>query len=190
MAIYRDEEGRVLNPKFKEIFKTPVEFRNSFKASLIYPSSALFPDTYIDQLFGHLQAYYYNSQIASSDVAQFKLKLFSIMATDGIIWCKKQEVLNKLLTLTEDEIRDGGLSWQNMAMNPGDFQDGKMGSDEFLDFIQNQNTFKKTNSKLDALSVYTYALHNSTKAFIDKFKKLFMTVVDYDYIEYVEDEEV
>lgn len=133
--------------------------------------------TNIETLYYLLYARYGNSCIASSDETQFKYKLFSTIFMYGPAWQKRLDIQQKLLGLSDDEIVKGTTAIHNSALNPS--QAPSTQSLEELNYINAQNTTKYKKSKLEGYAtLYTLIETDVTEEFIDKFKKLFITVVE------------
>ena len=161
---------------------------DTFKAD--YKENGL-PTTLTDAnlitLYYLLYARYGNSCIASSDENQFKYKLFSTIFMYGPAWQKRLEIQKKLLELSDDELVKGTTAIYNSALNPSTSP-----TMEELSYINSQNTTKYKKSKLEGYaSLYVLIETDVTEEFIDKFKKLFITVVEPEkplwYPTYIED---
>lgn len=177
---YYGNNSRTLS--FSEIFDTADLFLAGWLDCPLYNS--VISNDRIKELWYHLYAAYGNSHIASFDTNQFKAKVWSLVATKGLIWNTRLNILNKMVSLTDDEIVQNSKSWVNMAQNPMDIEDGRNGDDkDFLDFIQNQNVSFSERGQVDAYTNYAAALGvgiSQTQEFVKQFKKLFKTVVDYE----------
>lgn len=139
-------------------------------------------------LFYLLYAYYGNSHIASSDEHQFLYRLFSIVFMYGPTWEKRLDIQASLRALTDDDILQGAKHIYNHAYNPGTAP--ATGDLEELEAINEQNTQNYKRSKLDAYGALWDLLSlDVTKAFLDKFKDLFIKVIASGKpLLYVEDE--
>lgn len=183
--------GSHRNRKFSDIFPNVETFSQTYKECPIF--NQLFNHTIkykagnteyekdlLNELYYYMYSKYGNSTIASSDETQFKFKLWMIISTNGIIWYKKQESLCRLISLTDEEIKKNQKSWTNLAQDPGNISDGKISSDTFLDYIQAQNVSQSEAAPVVAYSTYMAMLSDNTETFLQSFKKLFITVVDYE----------
>ena len=108
----------------------------------------------------------------------------------GPAWQKRLEIQGKLLALTDDELVKGTTAIHNSALNPSTSPSTQ--SLEELQYINAQNTTKFKKSKLEGYSsLYAIIETDVTEKFIDKFKKLFITVVAPEkplwYETYIED---
>ena len=134
-------------------------------------------DTNLTTLYYLLYARYGNSCIASSDETQFKYKLFSTIFMYGPAWQKRLDIQKKLMELSDDEIVKRATAIYNSALNPS--QAPSTQTLEELNYINSQNTTKYKKSKLEAYAVLEELIKTDvTEAFIGKFKKLFITVVE------------
>ena len=134
-------------------------------------------DASLTTLYYLLYARYGNSCIASSDENQFKYKLFSTIFMYGPAWQKRLDIQKKLMELSDDELVKGATAIYNSALNPS--QAPSTQTLEELNYINSQNTTKYKKSKLEAYAVLEELIKTDvTEAFIGKFKKLFITVVE------------
>lgn len=127
-------------------------------------------------LYFLLYSRYGNSSIANSDENQFKAGVLATIFMYGPTWEKRLEIQDKLRALSENEIITGGSAIYNSALNPGTAPTTQ--TTEELNFINQQNTTKYKKSKLEGYAMLTDLLQTDvTKEFLDRFKKLFITVV-------------
>lgn len=179
--------GNFRTRTFADIYGDLKTFTDDYKNNGI---PAKLDDTNIQTLYYLLYARYGNSCIASSDENQFKYKLFSTIFMYGPAWQKRLEIQGKLLALTDDELVKGTTAIHNSALNPSTSPSTQ--SLEELQYINAQNTTKFKKSKLEGYSsLYAIIETDVTEKFIDKFKKLFITVVAPEeplwYETYIED---
>ena len=133
----------------------------------------------IKTLFYLLYARYGNSNIASSDENQFKYKVFSTIFMYAPAWEKRLEIQKKLINLTDEEIIKGSTAVYNSALNPS--QAPSTDTLEEIAYINQQNTTKYKKSKMDAYAtLYSLIETDVTEQLIERFKKLFITVVEPD----------
>lgn len=133
-------------------------------------------DATATNLFYLLYANYGNSHIAASDETQFIYRLFSIVFMYGPSWEKRLSIQANLRTLTEDDLLQGAKQILNHAYNPG--VEPSTDSLEELEAINEQNTQNYKRSKLDAYgALWDLISLDVTKAFLDKFKDLFIKVI-------------
>lgn len=176
--------GNFRTRTFADIYTNLDDFQTDYTGNGI-------PETLTNQnlktLYYLLYARYGNSCVASSDENQFKYKLFSTIFMYGPAWQKRLEIQAKLLGLTDDEIVKGTIAIHNTALNPSTTP-----SLEELDYINAQNTTKYKKSKIEGYAtLYGLIESDVTEEFVEKFKKLFITVVEPEkplwYPTYIED---
>lgn len=134
-------------------------------------------NTHLEILYYLLYAQYGNSVVASSDLEQFKYKVYSTIYMYGPTWAKRLEVQKKLRDMSEADLRTGAKAIYNHAFNP-DTKPSTSTLEELL-AINDQNTTNYKKSRLEAYSILLELLKTDvSKEFINKFKKLFLTVVE------------
>lgn len=117
-----------------------------------------------------------NSVIASSDTNRFKYDLFGTIFSYGPTWEKRLDIQEKLRNLTDDELFTGSTQIRNHAFNPGTAP--STGTLDELPAINEQNTSKYKKDKMSGYAMLVSLLDTDvTQQFLDKFKKLFLTVV-------------
>lgn len=157
----------------------------------IFPTVAEFIDEYnelpfeknVDELltiYYLLYARYGNSHIAYSDENQFIYSLFSVIFMYGPTWEKRLDIQTKLRGISDEELLVGGKAIYNHSYNPGSAPSTST-LEEILT-INDQNTTNYKKSKMEAYSMLLDLLETDvTEDFINKFKKLFITVLAPDY---------
>lgn len=117
-----------------------------------------------------------NSVIASSDTNRFKYDVWGTIFSYGPTWEKRLEIQEKLRDLTDDDLFTGATTIFNHA-----FHTGASPSTSTLDelpAINEQNTNKHKKDKMSAYSMLLTLLETDvTQEFLDKFKKLFLKIV-------------
>ena len=127
-------------------------------------------------LYYLLYSHYGNSHICSTDENRFKYNLFSIIWMYGPTWAKNVKIQDELRGLTLEELQQGATSIYNHAYNPSSAPSTQ--STEELSYINDQNVSKSKTGKIAAYNNLMILLRTDvTKQFIDKFKKLFITIV-------------
>ena len=117
-----------------------------------------------------------NDVVASSDTNRFKYDVWGTIFSYGPTWEKKLEIQEKLRNLTDDDLLIGSTNILNHSYNPGTAPSTST-LDE-LPAINEQNTSKHKKSKMDAYAMLISLLETDvTQKFLDKFKKLFLKVV-------------
>lgn len=139
-------------------------------------------------LFYLLYGKYGNSTIASSDINRFKYSLFGIVWQLGPAWEKRVEIQKNLRDMTEAELLDGSKQIYNHAENPGTTP--TTDTIEELTYINDQNVSKNRRGRLEAYAqLYEVIKNDVTQPFIERFKNLFIIVVEPELpLLYLEDE--
>lgn len=165
--------GNFRQLKFTEVWGKYSEFELDVNNSPL----RVLDNKHLEILYYLLYAQYGNSVVASSDIEQFKYKVYSTIYMYGPTWAKRLEVQEKLRNLSEEELTTGAKAIYNHAFNP-DTKPSTSTLEELL-AINDQNTTKYKKSKLEAYSILIELLKTDvSKEFINKFKKLFLTVVE------------
>lgn len=165
--------GSQRNLKFTDVWKRAEDFVAEYQDNGIPPVIASNTCT---TLFYLLYARYGNSTIASSDVNQFKYKLFSIIYMYGGSWEKRYAVQQELRKLDIEELQKSSTAIYNHSFNPS--TEPSTQALEELPTINDQNVTKHKRSLTDAYALLLSLLETDvTEEFIAKFKKLFLTVV-------------
>lgn len=109
----------------------------------------------------------------------FKVRFMSRVWQYAPTWKKNLDIQNKLRSLSlEDgsDIYKGSSAIYNTAMNPNT-QPGT-GTDQELNFINNQNVTKHKKSKLEGLAILSDLLKNDvTEEFLRRFDDFFKTII-------------
>lgn len=155
--------------KFTEIFATADDFVTGYIYSGI-------PQSITQQsaktLYYLLFAKHGNDPIKNADETQFKYKVWSTIFMYGPSWQKQLEVQQALRELTEDELREGAISINNEALNPGTAPSADA-------FSPLPNINRQVGSRSKVSKVHGYALlmellkKDVTADFLEKFDKLF-----------------
>lgn len=178
-AFFQPYYGNYRSRTFSDIFYSEEGdsfdyFKEKFNETTF---SGCVSNDYLEKIFWLLYARYGNSHIASSDENQFVYKLAATIYSYGPNWARKMEIQSDLRSMTMDQIRDGGKTINNHSYNPSTAP--STSSLDELTTIDDQNTSNYRKSALSA-STELWAILNSdiTKEFTDKFKKLFLTIVN------------
>lgn len=149
---------------------------------------ALLEEKDVHTLYYLLYARYANSPIANLDENQWKYKMLSVIFQYGPAWVKRLEIQAKIRGLTDEEIIIGSKAIYNRALNPDTIPSTK--SLEELERIDEQNTTNYKKSKLEAYSMLMENIRvDVSEVFLQKFDKLFLTVVANQYPAIYESEE-
>lgn len=170
--------GNYRTRSFNNVYESIGDFLNDFE---FYSSIGLNPNLLksesINTIFYLLCAKYGNSHIANSDENQFKLKLFSTIFQYAPYWEKKLDVQSKLRGLTEEQLLEGAKQINNHSYNPSTAPTTDT-LDE-LPTINEQTSTKFKKSRLDGYGLLLDLLERDvTEEFINKFKKLFLVIVE------------
>lgn len=173
-ALHNSLYGNFRQRKFTDVYEQEEDFISDYNSNGI--PTTISP-TSIKTLFYLLYARYGNSTIASSDENQFKYKLFSIIFSFGPTWEKRLEIQQKLRELSEDDLRESAKAIYNHSYNPSTIP--STDSIEELTTINDQNVTKHRRSKTDGYALLLSLLETDvTTQFIDRFKRLFITIVE------------
>lgn len=176
---YNNLFGNFIARKFADVFPEYEDFESGYKESGIYDDKNTVTDKHLELLYYLLYARYGNSTVASIDESQFKYGVYSIIFQYGPSWEAKlgtQEALRELIKDPEKLVL-GASAVYNHAKGPS----APPGTDNFdpMKFIDDQNTSQYKKGKLDAYAIATELLKTDvTEAFIAKFAKLFIKVVE------------
>ena len=165
--------GNYRQVKFTDVWQTAESFVSDYKNNGIETTIS---DKTATTLYYLLYSRYGNSVLASSDTNRFKYDVWATIFSYGPTWEKRLEIQNKLRNLTDDELFTGATQIYNHAYNPGTAPSTNT-LDE-LTAINEQNTSKNKKGKMDAYAMLIALLETDvTESFLDKFKKLFLKVV-------------
>ena len=165
--------GNYRQVKFTDVWQTAESFVSDYKNNGIETTIS---DKTATTLYYLLYSRYGNSVLASSDTNRFKYDVWATIFSYGPTWEKRLEIQDKLRNLTDDELFTGATQIYNHAYNPGTAPSTNT-LDE-LTAINEQNTSKNKKGKMDAYAMLIALLETDvTESFLDKFKKLFLKVV-------------
>ena len=165
--------GNYRQVKFTDVWQSAESFVSDYKNNGIETTIS---DKTATTLYYLLYSRYGNSVLASSDTNRFKYDVWATIFSYGPTWEKRLEIQDKLRNLTDDELFTGATQIYNHAYNPGTAPSTNT-LDE-LTAINEQNTSKNKKGKMDAYAMLIALLETDvTESFLDKFKKLFLKVV-------------
>lgn len=141
---------------------------------------ANYTNNLIKTLYYLLYSKYGNSAIASSDVNQFKYKVFTTIFEYAPAWKKRLEIQEKLFNINLSEVDPdylkGTMVMYNHAVNPD--TEPTTTSYDALPGINRQTVQTTKRGMLEGYSTLLELVNTDvTGAFLNKFKKLFITVV-------------
>lgn len=173
-ALFNSLYGNYRTRTFDQIWSSSAAFLQDYENSQI---PLMITSDNATTLYYLLYARYGNSHIASSDENQFKYKVFSTIFQYGPTWEKRLEVQSALRDMNLEELRESSKQIYNHSYNPSTAP-----STDTLDeltTINDQNVTKHKRSKTDAYAILLNLLETDvTEEFINKFKKLFITIVE------------
>ena len=165
--------GNYRQVKFTDVWGDAQSFVNDYNTSGI---EATISDTSAQTLYYLLYSRYGNNTIASSDTNRFKYDVFATIFSYGPTWEKRVDIQKKLRELSDDELFTGSTKIYNHAYNPGTAP--STATLDELAAINEQNTSKDKRSKMEGYSILLSLLETDvTESFLDKFKKLFLKIV-------------
>lgn len=165
--------GNYRQVKFTDVWQTAESFVSDYKNNGIETTIS---DKTATTLYYLLYSRYGNSVLASSDTNRFKYDVWATIFSYGPTWEKRLEIQEKLRDLSDDDLFTGSTQIYNHAYNPGTAPSTNT-LDE-LTAINEQNTSKNKKGKMDAYAMLIALLETDvTESFLDKFKKLFLKVV-------------
>lgn len=141
---------------------------------------ANYTNNLVKTLYYLLYSKYGNSAIASSDVNQFKYKVFTTIFEYAPAWKKRLEIQEKLFNINLSEVDPdylkGTMVMYNHAVNPD--TEPTTTSYDALPGINRQTVQTTKRGMLEGYSTLLELVNTDvTAAFLNKFKKLFITVV-------------
>ena len=159
--------------KFTDVYDSAESFLTDY-GNIGLPKTI--SDTSATTLFYLLYGRFGNDIIASSDTNRFKYRLFSIVWQYGPAWEKKLEVQKKLRDMSEADILTGSRQIYNNATHPA--TEPGTNTDEELEYIDSQNVTKARKGKLEGYALLLSLIDTDvTQEFLNKFQKLFLTMV-------------
>lgn len=165
--------GNYRQVKFTDVWQTAESFVTDYKSNGI---GTTISDKTATTLYYLLYSRYGNSVLASSDTNRFKYDVWATIFSYGPTWEKRLEIQEKLRNLTDDDLFTGATQIYNHAYNPGTAPSTNTLNE--LTAINEQNTSKNKKGKMDAYAMLIELLETDvTESFLDKFKKLFLRVV-------------
>jgi hypothetical protein len=141
---------------------------------------ANYTNNLLKTLYYLLYSRYGNSSIASSDVNQFKYKVFTTIFEYAPAWKKRLEIQERLFNINLDaadpDYLKGTMVMYNHAMNPD--SSPSTSAYDALDGINKQTVQTTKRGMLEGYATLLELVNTDvTAAFLNKFKKLFLTVV-------------
>lgn len=185
MIPYDVAYGNMRNYTFADMYPTIDAFMNGQLdtsgeyISIGYKTAAI-PQKISDEsattLYYLLYGQYGNSTIVGIDNNQWCYKLWSIVYMYGGTWEKRIAIQDEVRALTIDDAVKGGTSINNQSLNPSEAPVND--SEDILKTINTQVVNRFNKSKVEGYQYLMDLLETDvTKAFLDKFKVLFLKIV-------------
>lgn len=171
--------------KFSDVFEDLDSFKSEFRSSPL--NEANLTDSTLGIVYAELYARFGDSYYTATNMYRNKLKTFSILKNEGLIFQKKLEIQNAILNMSLADLKDDGVIVNNYAENPaedsvGTYETGEYEGEDYMKFVNNQSAQKSKKGKLTAYRDQLYSLKNVTDSFIDKFKVLFEKLLWSSYL--------
>ena len=146
-------------------------------------------DKYVVLTWQLLASKFASTPIRSDSVDQFKLSVFSIMASEAPTWSRRLELQKSIRDLTEADLLAGETTIANRAENPDEAPTTST-MDE-LTYINVQTTSKQKRSKIQAYALLDNLLQDDLcETYVHRFNSLFKRVlVPATYIYITEEDE-
>ena len=166
--------GNFRQKKFSDVYDSSESFLADYQ-NIGLPVTITLDNASV--LYYLLYSKFGNDILAPSDTNRFKYRLFAIVWQYGPTWEKEIDIQKQLREMTEADLMDGSRQIYNNAQNPGT-EPGTNTSEE-LSYIDNQNVTKNKRSRLEAYALLDTLLKKDvTEEFLNRFKPLFLTVVE------------
>lgn len=171
--------GNYRTRTFSEIFDSYETFTDHWD-SLPFKEAVAADNIDMELAYYLLMARYANSHIASLDENRFIFQTFSIIFQYGPYWAKDLKEQAKIRALSIEDFRTGVKNIINNAQNPSTAP--TTADTQELPFVSNQNVSKTERSVADGYALmYSLLKEDVSEKFIDRFKKLFLTIVEPEY---------
>lgn len=168
--------GNYRTRTFSEIFDSYETFIQQWD-TLPFKEAVAADNINMELAYYLLMARYANSHIASLDENRFIFQTFSTIFQYGPMWAKDLKTQAALRALDIDAFRTGVANIINQANNPS--TEPTTADTEELPFVNSQNVSKTKRSVADGYALmYSLLKEDVSEKFIDRFKKLFLTIVE------------
>lgn len=176
-------EQRGIQAMIKKAFLTKTFYEK-------YPNSTVFLDMWnvspfkintitneeITEIYNHLVTEYMMSHFKFIEQLQIDLQVAHLIHNYYPNVKKRLELQKQMLTLTDEELAQGGLLIQSDMVNPDTDEITPLGDD--LPFTSKKSIQTKKHSKLDRIArQYSLIIDGIYDTFITRFKDLFITLV-------------
>ena len=168
--------GNYRTRTFSEIFDSYETFIQQWD-TLPFKEAVAADNINMELAYYLLMARYANSHIASLDENRFIFQTFSTIFQYGPMWAKDLKTQAAIRALDIDAFRTGVANIINQANNPS--TEPSTADTEELPFVNSQNVSKTKRSIADGYALmYSLLKEDVSEKFIDRFKKLFLTIVE------------
>lgn len=167
--------GAYRNLKFTDVWDKASDFTAEYAGSAL---NGALTTANAQVLYYLLYARYGNSTIASSDVTQFKYKVFANIFQYGPSWQKELQIQKELREANLEDLQVGAQMIYNHANNPSTAPSTEPKITDLLPYVDDQRTSGYKTAKIEAYSSLLQLLKEDvTEKFLKHFRKLFLTVV-------------
>lgn len=168
--------GAYRNLKFSDVWDKEANFSADYQDSVL---GGAIPAAKLQILYYLLYAKYGNSTIASSDVNQFKYKIYSTIFQYGPYWSKQLDIQKELREANLSELAEGSVMIYNHANNPSTEPSTEPKATDLLPYVDDQRTSGYKKSKVDTYANLLALLKKDvTEEFLNHFRRFFLKVVE------------
>lgn len=167
-------------PTFNGVWTSPEQFWKDYHESGLYTDDNSISEASAKLLFCLLSGKYGMSSIASIDIDQFKLAVFSTIYKYGPTWEARIKVQSQIRDLLQGEdLFTGTKQIYSVGVNPGT----EISDEDQIQGINEQRSSRVKRGKIEAYTLYMEALKTDvTETFLGQFKKLFRTFVGQQFV--------
>lgn len=160
---------------FTDVWDEVAKFVADYKASGIPTTIS---DANAMTLYYLLYARYGNTPISAMDEYQWKTRVFSIIFQYGPTWEKKLEIQQAVRRLTINDLKKGATTIYNKALNPATIPEPSTDSEDYINYINEQNVSKVEKNSSQAYAEWMSLLEEDvTGYFLRKFDGCFKKIV-------------
>lgn len=163
---------------FKDIFKDYSEFKNFTDLFALYSQEEATAETFNKHIYYTLKMRYGGCAVAYDTVEEFKAEFGIAYNQYFKLYLKKQDLLEKIYRLNEDDFILVNQSLNNLSNNPNYNTNDAW---EILNYTSIQNRSKSTSNKLQAYLLALRTLPDAQiNAMIEAFDYLWLDILDTD----------
>lgn len=160
---------------FTQVFSKASDFLAAWRSSGLF-EEGLVTDENVTKLYYLLYAKHANDPICAMDVEHWKYMVWDVIYQHGPTWQKELEVQKILRGLSEEELKEGSKTINNIGRNPSTAP--STNNNEELKTINEQSVYKNRNSKVGGYARLLDLLDSDvTSRFLSKFDDLFSLFV-------------